>query len=683
MSRVASAISVIRSFFGSAGAVGGSLLARLTQFGESVRRGTKELLQGFRKNPWFHAVVGRIAGDVASTQWRVYRRQAKERVEAEKHPLIDLMRQPNPMMTGHDFVEVSQICLDSKGEVFIIIERGKNGLPVELYPCPPHWMAEVPTGARPFFRVSYGTLQRAIPPGDVIWIRRPDPENPYGRGVGTGEALADELDTDEFAAKRVKNFFHNGGTPDVLVGLEGASKVDAERVKTQWANDYQGYWNSGRAHFTGGKITVQRLDTSFKDMQLVELRKSQRDTVIQVFGVPPEILGIIENSNRSTIDSADYLYRKGCIKPRLQRWKPAWNRLAAEFKDEVEVDYDDPVPADKAFKKELMSLRPTAFTDNEIRELADFERAEGKDEFPAENPFAAPTGQMTGKLAQQKALPARRKQFGVDDVPNVLERLRPERITAETDPVWKEQVDAWAKSVLGELADATGQDLAGSFDLLNPLIKEHLREQSTERIKGLVDGTTRDALKQQLIDGVEAGESIRELKKRVQDTFEVASAARAENIARTEVLRSSNWATREAQKVSGVVEEREWVSTPDGRTRTSHRELNAQKRGIDEEFEVDGKKALAPGAFGDPAEDCNCRCTTVAVISDDFDDEDDDKRFGLAFVKSGATTIDYEAVWKAFDAALLPWEGEAQKALQRGFRRQESDVLDALEGFEQ
>jgi hypothetical protein len=46
----------------------------------------------------------------------------------------------------------------------------------------------------------------------------------------------------------------------------------------------------------------------------------------------------------------------------------------------------------------------------------------------------------------------------------------------------------------------------------------------------------------------------------------------------------------------------------DGKTRSSHRRLDGQIRELDEYFEIRGKKARYPGDFGDPAEDCNCRC---------------------------------------------------------------------------
>ena len=51
-----------------------------------------------------------------------------------------------------------------------------------------------------------------------------------------------------------------------------------------------------------------------------------------------------------------------------------------------------------------------------------------------------------------------------------------------------------------------------------------------------------------------------------------------------------------------------WDSTLDGKTRPTHRKLDGQIRDVDELFEMDGLNAMYPGDFGDPSEDCNCRC---------------------------------------------------------------------------
>lgn len=86
---------------------------------------------------------------------------------------------------------------------------------------------------------------------------------------------------------------------------------------------------------------------------------------------------------------------------------------------------------------------------------------------------------------------------------------------------------------------------------------------------------------------------------------------RALNIARTEGHRIQTAAALDAQrkaKAAGANVVKQWNSTLDGDTRETHRVLDGQIREIEEDFEVDGKRASAPGHFGDPAEDCNCRC---------------------------------------------------------------------------
>lgn len=85
-------------------------------------------------------------------------------------------------------------------------------------------------------------------------------------------------------------------------------------------------------------------------------------------------------------------------------------------------------------------------------------------------------------------------------------------------------------------------------------------------------------------------------------------------IARTEGHRVQNAAKMDSMseaKKKGADVVKQWDSTLDGRTRDTHRKLDGQIRELDEPFEVAGMKADAPGYFGNPAEDCNCRCAVL------------------------------------------------------------------------
>ena len=110
---------------------------------------------------------------------------------------------------------------------------------------------------------------------------------------------------------------------------------------------------------------------NFQHLQLSDLRKSVRDICLQVWGVPPEILGILENSNRATIDAADYLFSKWVIVPRLEAWRLDFQRLLVpEFDERLILDYDSPVQEDTAFRAEVMKAMPWNFEADEVREVA-------------------------------------------------------------------------------------------------------------------------------------------------------------------------------------------------------------------------------------------------------------------------------------------------------------------------
>lgn len=83
-------------------------------------------------------------------------------------------------------------------------------------------------------------------------------------------------------------------------------------------------------------------------------------------------------------------------------------------------------------------------------------------------------------------------------------------------------------------------------------------------------------------------------------------------IAKTEGHRIQQEATFNAQVKAielGADVMKEWDSTLDKKTRPSHRELDGTIIGVDEYFHsVNGGEALYPSGFGDPKEDCNCRC---------------------------------------------------------------------------
>ena len=127
-------------------------------------------------------------------------------------------------------------------------------------------------------------------------------------------------------------------------------------------------------------------------------------------------------------------------------------------------------------------------------------------------------------------------------------------------------------------------------------------------VKGL-----KKAISQEITRGIATGMEINEIARNISNVSN-APLSRAKTIARTESHRIQQASTMDAQiksKDKGADVVKQWDSTLDGATRPVHRHLDGQIREIDEPFEAGGKKAMYPGDFGDPAEDCNCRCVSL------------------------------------------------------------------------
>jgi len=215
---------------------GNNLWAQISKSGRPPVRGTGELLAAYSNMPRLRAVVDRISTAVASTSWHafrisngnrrtelttrvrakgpVHRTKLLHRLQADgelipvtDHPILNLLSSPNPLLTARQMFELTQIHLDLVGETFWVIEKTKEGkTPFEIWPIPPNWVRDLPSKDTPFYRIAGpGYTPPLIPEANVIWMKRPDPRNPYGRGSGIGNTLDNELSADEYAAQTVSS----------------------------------------------------------------------------------------------------------------------------------------------------------------------------------------------------------------------------------------------------------------------------------------------------------------------------------------------------------------------------------------------------------------------------------------------------------------------------------------------
>lgn len=389
--------------------------------GEPPLRNTTSRLQAYSDMPWLRSVCERIATDIAAIEWELFlprnaagqpvtdrtlRRAIgphRQKLIAERlrskgtadvtlervdtHPFLDLvMGKGTELLPGSSTRKVQQLHLDLTGEAFSVKERDGLGTTIALWPTPPNWVIGTPTPAHPFYLIVYRSWRQEIPASEMLWMKNPDPLNPYTRGSGMVGALGDELDTDEYAAKFVKQFFFNDATPPFMVFPKGGdnpqmTETEARRLEITWLNKLQGLFRAHRPIFPTREVGVYEFQKNMKQLQVTELRQYLRDTVRQVPGIPPEILGILEaGSNRATIAGAMFIYANNVLVSRLETLRSYYQLLVDEYDPRFILNYVSPVQEDRDYELNVIKTAPYAFKVDEIRRRAgegELENGEG------------------------------------------------------------------------------------------------------------------------------------------------------------------------------------------------------------------------------------------------------------------------------------------------------------------
>jgi len=129
--------------------------------------------------------------------------------------------------------------------------------------------------------------------------------------------------------------------------------------------------------------------------------------------------------------------------------------------------------------------------------------------------------------------------------------------------------------------------------------KNYIRDASQE---------TWEQVRDELDEGLQAGESFAKLSERVRSKFNDLSKTQSMRIAVTETGIAFESGRNEAMVQAGV-QWKEWVTSGDERVRDTHIKLDSKRVPIDEPFNVGGYQMMHPcDPNGPPQEIINCRC---------------------------------------------------------------------------
>lgn len=563
-------------------------------------------MQAYGTVSWLFAVVSRISEAVASTEWKLYRTTPRgEKEELFDHPILDIWRQPNPFMNQEEFLESTETHMELTGEGWWLILRAEgSNEPVELWPLRPDTMEPIQSVEEFIsgYRYRRGGQQHLLATEDVIFIKRPSPVDLY-RGMGIIQALYPDLDSERLAAVYNRNFFHNSAEPGGIIEIDGTlSDAEFDRMKRRWGAEYRGVSNAHKVAILERGKWVERKITQ-REMQFTQSRALTRDVIIGAFGVPPSILGIIENVNRASAEAGEASFSKWVIRPRLRRLRSGANRkLCPLYGDNLYLDFVDPTPSDKEFNLNEAERGYNAgfLTLNEARERVGEDKAdENGDEFKpsgGSSPFAL------GLKPPENGSDHVRGVWPVDFQTKALSPLGKQerqirlawatRLSDEATTLTEFIVDFFKGITKIEITDVEGYDwdwwtkysddvvdeLTDLFELAlldaspdlavgqaRNLAVEYATERGSQllRLDGEVNLVKMTRLRVNLMvgDAIGRGDSLQTLQKALREDV-AFSPERARRVARTETATAHGQGSKQAAGLEGHNEKR-WITQGD------------------------------------------------------------------------------------------------------------------------
>ena len=286
---------------------------------------------GFMKNPVVYRAVRMISEAGASLHWLLYDGAA----ELDEHPLLTLLKKPNPHQTGADFFEALYGYLLVSGNAYVEAVV-VDGAVRELYALRPDRMSVAPDESGWPAAFEYAANGRKVrfeqegsgPVPPILHLRDFHPLDDH-YGFPPLEAAQVSLDVHNAASAWNKALLDNAARPSgalVYKGENGGnlSEEQFERLRDELEANFQGSSNAGRPLLLEGGLTWQSMSLSPKDMDFLQLKHGAAREIALAFGVPPMLLGIPGDNTYANYREANLAFWRQTVLPLAMRFANAF-----------------------------------------------------------------------------------------------------------------------------------------------------------------------------------------------------------------------------------------------------------------------------------------------------------------------------------------------------------------------
>ncbi len=309
---------------------------------------------GFTGNPVGFRCVKVIAEAAAALPVVLQDRERRY----EEHPLVELLRRPNPAQGRAELLEAlyGQILLSGNG--YLEAVPGGKGVPAELHVLRSDRMSVVPgpDGWPVAYDYTVGARKHRFdmtgPVAPVLHVRSFHPQDDH-YGLSPMQAAASAIDVHNSASAWSKALLDNAARPSGAIVYRGAdgqgslSSDQYDRLVSEMESYHMGARNAGRPMLLEGGLDWKPMGFSPSDMEFHKTKEAAAREIALAFGVPPMLLGIPGDATYANYQEANRALYRLTVVPLAARVMAALSHwLSAHAGEAVEFRLDlDRVPA--------------------------------------------------------------------------------------------------------------------------------------------------------------------------------------------------------------------------------------------------------------------------------------------------------------------------------------------------
>jgi HK97 family phage portal protein len=312
---------------------------------------------------------------------------ADEIEEITSHPLLDAVQWVSEDMDTNQLIQYTCICLDLFGQGYWWPFLGKNRLPVEIWPLPTQYVWPViEAGAMAPSRYQFGGVQ--YEKGELLKFKRIAPRNPYGVGMGPGQASIEYTRLEDVFVSLQDAMLSNGPRPSILVSHKDPKGSFGEAERKRLENDMERRGRGGRAggvFVVDGAAAISTLSYQPTDIGGLQVADYNMERTCNDFDVPPTFFS--KDTNLANLQTATEHHARNAVEPRCKSIASTLTRYVHSLPgdrgmDRLVLAFDPAVAADRKAEADNNKtyIDMGVFTINEVRLELGYEPVEGGDE---------------------------------------------------------------------------------------------------------------------------------------------------------------------------------------------------------------------------------------------------------------------------------------------------------------